>query len=196
MPGPVLVRVLGVLAALLAALVLAPVALAHDTLVSSTPAAGEEVPRPPEQVVLTFSATIGEQFAQVAVVDGAGTTYQVGQPAVDGPTLTQAVADLPAGEPLTISYRVVSSDGHPIGGTVPFTVAAAAGGTPSPSAEPTPQETPQETPLPVAQDPTTPAADTSPAVTGWLVGAGVLLLLAAAAWFARRRSRPSSSPQP
>ena len=98
---------------------------AHDYLVSSRPDADAELSSPPDEVSLEFNTSIGERFAQVAVVAADGQTYHVGDPVVDGPTVTQAVADLPPTGEVTISYRVVSSDGHPIGGTVGFTVAAA-----------------------------------------------------------------------
>jgi hypothetical protein len=110
---------------LLLVLVPAPLAQAHDSLVSSTPQAGQVLATAPAEVSLTFSATIGQEFAQVAVVDSTGAAYQDGAPVVDGPLVTQALLPMPADAEITISYRVVSSDGHPIGGTVPFTVAPA-----------------------------------------------------------------------
>jgi methionine-rich copper-binding protein CopC len=117
-------RSLGAVAALLAALLLAPSAHAHDYLVSSSPEQGATLAEPPTEVMLEFNTSIGQQFAQVAVVGTDGAGYAQGEPTVDGAVVTQAVADLPAGAAVTISYRVVSSDGHPIGGTVTFSIAA------------------------------------------------------------------------
>jgi hypothetical protein len=119
-----LARTLGVLVCAVLALTMAAPAQAHDQLISSVPEAGATVDSPPSEVTLTFSASIGEEFAQVAVVGQDGTAYQSGDPVVEGPTLTQAVEGLPTGEQITVSYRIVSSDGHPIGGTVPFSIAA------------------------------------------------------------------------
>jgi methionine-rich copper-binding protein CopC len=115
-------RSLGAVAALLAALLLAPSAHAHDYLVSSSPEQGATLAEAPTEVMLEFNTSIGQQFAQVAVVGTDGTGYAQGDPTVDGAVVTQAVADLPAGAGVTISYRVVSSDGHPIGGTVTFSI--------------------------------------------------------------------------
>lgn len=117
-------RSLGAVAALLAALLLAPSAHAHDYLVSSSPEQGATLADAPSEVTLQFNTAIGQQFAQVAVVGTDGTGYAQGEPTVDGAVVTQAVADLPAGAAVTISYRVVSSDGHPIGGTVTFSIEA------------------------------------------------------------------------
>jgi len=171
---------------MLPALLVVGPAGAHDYLVGSTPENGETVASAPTQVQLDFNTSIGEQFAQVAVIDSDGATYQQGDPVVDGPRVVQAVADVPDGVELTISYRVVSSDGHPIGGTVPFTVAAAEAAPDEPSsAEQTPAvATPQVT------EQTAAATDSSSAAP-WLI-AGVAALLAAAVAAAVRRVRSST----
>ncbi len=183
--GPLLA---GVLVALLSALALATPAQAHDYLVSSTPESGATVSDPPQQVSLEFNTTIGQQFAQVAVVGPDGTTYQDGAPLVDGPSVTQAVTALPAGVEVTVSYRVVSSDGHPIGGTVPFTIAAAAAdeasaGEPDAEAtEPAPSAEADTQPEPSAEAATTPAALTSDSgsdgMAAWVMLAGATVVAA------------------
>ncbi|WP_436757134.1 copper resistance CopC family protein [Streptosporangium sp. V21-05] len=122
--------------ALLAALVLgtafASPALAHDRLKSSNPAKGAKVENL-EEVKLTFSATV--RFPNVVVRSG-DETHQDGKPAADGPVVTQKVkGDLPPGE-YVIAYRVVSSDGHPIEGEIPFTLLGSAEASPSPSPPP------------------------------------------------------------
>lgn len=208
--------VLGVLLGLLGALAFAAPTHAHDYLVSSTPESGASVSTPPQQVSLEFNTAIGQQFAQVAVVGPDGTTYQDGDPLVDGPSVTQAVSGLPADVDVTISYRVVSSDGHPIGGTVPFTVTAAAQddsstagagsaeasppATPDaePAADPATSDEPQSSAEPTADAATTPAALTSEADSGgvptWGVIAGAAVLagvVGVAIAFARRRSTTS-----
>ncbi|WP_068922481.1 copper resistance CopC family protein [Planobispora rosea] len=175
---------------LLAALVLSTVpaapALAHDTLKSSDPAKGKKV-EDLERVKLTFTASV--RFPKVVVRSADGTPYQDGKPASDGPVVTQEVKpDLPPGE-YVIAYRVVSSDGHPIEGEIPFTLTGSA--TPSAvaqtpgasrSASPdedaagaaTPEPTPESTPEPeVSRSPVpltpAPAADGkgSGGVPGW-----------------------------
>jgi methionine-rich copper-binding protein CopC len=94
-------------------------ALAHDALKSSDPAKGAKVESLTE-VRLTFSATT--RFPNVIVRTADGGVHQDGKPVVDGPVVIQKVKDdLPPGE-YVIAYRVVSSDGHPIEGEIPFTL--------------------------------------------------------------------------
>ncbi|WP_329424746.1 copper resistance protein CopC [Streptosporangium sp. NBC_01495] len=152
--------------ALLAALVLgtafASPALAHDRLKSSDPAKGAKV-ESLEEVKLTFSA--GVRFPNVVVRSG-DETHQDGKPAVDGPVVTQKVkGDLPPGE-YVIAYRVVSSDGHPIEGEIPFTLLGSADSSPSPSStspEPAGSTAAGSDPAASTQVASTPVATLSPA---------------------------------
>jgi hypothetical protein len=205
MPGVAVRGLLGALIAVIVTLLAAPAALAHDDLVASVPAAGETVTAVPTEVSLTFSAAIGEQFAQVAVVDDAGTTYQAGPPVVRGDTVTQKVDGLPARAALSVNYRVVSSDGHPITGSVPFTVDEVVA-TPAPLVTPTPTPSPSPEPdaAPSAEPTATPVPVDATATTGgqsgdasaalpWLAAAAVLTAGAAATfWWRRRAARPAS----
>ncbi len=121
-------------------------ALAHDVLKSSSPAKGAKVTSL-DEVRLEFSAKMRMPFV---IVRGAGDAqYQSGKPEIDGAVVTQAVdGPLPDGK-YTIAYRVVSSDGHPIEGEIPFRVE---GATPSPSPSASAEATatgaaPAETPI-------------------------------------------------
>ncbi|MEL7978266.1 copper resistance CopC family protein [Isoptericola sp. F-RaC21] len=107
-------------------------AAAHDRLLSSDPADGASLDDAPAEIALVFSADVLEAGAQVAVTTPDGTAGA--EVAVDGDEVTAALPDdLPGGD-WDVSWRVVSSDGHPIEGELTFTVAGAA--TPSPSASP------------------------------------------------------------
>ncbi|HEY9312947.1 copper resistance CopC family protein [Williamsia sp.] len=97
-------------------------ALAHSSLVSSTPAVDAALDKQPTSIELVFNQDISEQFAQVALTDSAGEQLQLSEVAVSGPTVTTPiVSSVPAGR-YTIGYRVVSADGHPITGEVAFSV--------------------------------------------------------------------------
>lgn len=136
----------------LAALFLSPTAAsAHDQLISSTPAEGASLDASPTTVQLDFSSEIMTDGAEIRVVDATLTDYTTGELVIDGATASIAVTpDLPdAG--YQVRWRVVSSDGHPISGIVPFTVGAA-----SPLPLPVPGQV--ETP---AAPVTTPAPETS-----------------------------------
>lgn len=121
-------------AALGLALVAVPAA-AHTELIGSTPADKATVATAPAQVVLEFNQPVQQDFGQVAVLDAAGAHHEQGDTEVDGSIVTQHVGALAAGA-YEISYRVNASDGHPITGTLTFTVAAAE------TPEPTPETSP------------------------------------------------------
>ncbi len=145
----------------------------HARLVSTTPADGSTVATATE-VVLTFSETVNETFVEVRV-DGPGGDETDGEPTVDGTAVTQALAaGLPAGEH-TVTYRIVSVDGHPVSGTVSFTTTDEAA-TPTPPATPTPSAT---TAAPSASSASPATAPTAAAGTpGWVLPAAFLALLA------------------
>ena len=108
-------------------------ASAHDELVSSTPTADAALDPAPTEVVLTYSDNILDVGVEVSVTDADGAEWVADAPVVDGPTVTVPLgSDMPGGT-YTAEWRVVSSDGHPISGTIPFTVTTPAA-SPSPSA--------------------------------------------------------------
>ncbi|GLY29616.1 copper resistance CopC family protein [Kineosporia sp. NBRC 101731] len=115
-------RRLGAVLALAGAVVVlgAGPALAHDELGSSNPADGSSVKTLPDVVKLEFSADILELGARVRVDSPEGDVTE-GKATLKGNTLSQAVAPgSPAGD-YTVTWRVTSSDGHPISGKFAFT---------------------------------------------------------------------------
>ncbi len=136
-----------VIAALLG---LAAPASAHDELAASTPASGATLRTPPTAVTLTMSEPPSTAIPPVVVVTGPdGSRVEDGKPTVTGSVITQALR--PVSEPgaYEIAFRVVADDGHPLTGTIPFTLAEAAATTPSATASPTssavqPSPTPTE----------------------------------------------------
>ena len=119
-------------------LVAAP-ASAHDELVSTDPAAGAAVDALPAQLTLTFSGELATDpgATELQVTDAAGTSLANGDPVVADTTVTQPLAGAASGA-ITVLWKVVSSDGHPISGEYTFTVTAPA---PSPTPTPTPSAT-------------------------------------------------------
>ncbi|HMG29296.1 MAG TPA: copper resistance CopC family protein [Jiangellaceae bacterium] len=124
------------------ALVAAPAA-AHTELIGSTPADKATVATPPAEVVLEFNQPVQTNFGQVAVLDANGAHHEQGDLEFVGNTVVQAVGALDAGA-YEISYRVGSTDGHPITGTLSFTVTGPAT---------TPEATPQASSRPAAPSP-------------------------------------------
>ncbi|MFH5821578.1 copper resistance protein CopC [Georgenia sp. AZ-5] len=144
-PAPRTVHVLAALLALLGVLglvgtVTAPPARAHDTLIGSTPAA-EATVEPPSEIVLTFNNELLDTGTQVRVTDASGAVVAEGPATVEGPDATFTLP-APLGDGgYGVTWRVVSSDGHPIEGQYAFTVAGASA-TQAPATTSAPEETP------------------------------------------------------
>lgn len=117
----------GLVLATVATFAIATPASAHDQLISSTPAADERLATPPESITMTFSGELlvldaSLTGAVVLVVDASGEDWVAGDVTVDGRTVT---APLAPGMPVAgyqVRWQVVSEDGHPIAGVIPFTV--------------------------------------------------------------------------
>ena len=123
-----------ILAALFVLATAAP-ALAHDALKSSDPAKDATV-KTLDEVTLEFTGNVRMPFV---IVRGAGEVqFQAGKPDLDGPVVTQKLKGELSDGKYVIAYRVVSSDGHPIEGEIPFTVK---GATPSQSPTAAPEAT-------------------------------------------------------
>jgi copper transport protein len=120
-----------VTAALLGALALlglATPASAHAALVTTSPRADSVLAAAPAQVVLTFSDPIEAKTATMQVLEPGGAPLAVPAPAhVGGDKRTLAVALPQALGPgtRTVLYRVVSTDGHPVQGSLRFSVGVA-----------------------------------------------------------------------
>lgn len=111
------------LAALLAVLGLCGRAEAHAVLERSSPAPGERLEAGPDEVRLEFNEPVDAKVGYVRVLDGRSGRVADGDPeALDGGrTLRLPLPRL--GEGLyTVTYRVVSADGHPVEGSYVFVV--------------------------------------------------------------------------
>ncbi len=118
-------RLRAVVAALIALLLCAvpTAAFAHDELVGTQPERETQIAELPAELVLTFSGVLLDEpgATEVVVTDAAGTSLVAGDPVLDGTRLTQPVEGSAAGA-VTVIWRVVSSDGHPVSGEYAFTV--------------------------------------------------------------------------
>ena len=106
------------------ALVGASSASAHDALTASAPASGEVVTADPGSVSLTYSdelLTLGGDTSAFAiqVTDASGAFHENGCLTVDGLVASTGIALGDAGS-YTVSWQVVSSDGHPTSGSYEF----------------------------------------------------------------------------
>lgn len=195
---------------LVAPLALAGPAAAHDELLSTDPADGATLAEAPDAVTLTFGEEVVELGTAVVVVDAAGVKLADGPLAVDGAVITRPISQPTVAGKVTVSYRVVSADGHPVTGRFAFTVesAASASATPSEpesseSAEPSESASsesaePSESgsaaaSAPEASPSTTPvSSESSGSALPWVLGGLAVLALAGAAVAASRRGRAGS----
>ncbi|MEV6984639.1 copper resistance CopC family protein [Sphaerisporangium sp. NPDC051017] len=163
-----LAALLAFVAAVVLGTAVASPALAHTALKSSDPKKGATV-ETLDKVTLTFTESV--KFPVVLVRDAAGHAYQDGKPELDGPKVTQKLTGTPPSGEYTIAWRVVSEDGHPIEGEIPFTVKAPAASTPSPT--PTPSATsPSPSDSSAAPDPTPPPFTPTPVAEQGDTGSG------------------------
>ena len=101
-------------------------AFGHASLVSAEPADGAVIARAPSRIVLTFNEPVSP--LSVRLVNPVGETMTL-EAAAQGATITVPVAGLGEGTH-ALSYRVVSTDGHPVAGAVIFSVGRPTGGRP------------------------------------------------------------------
>jgi len=101
-------------------------ASAHTGLSSSDPADGAVLTAPPARVTLVFDAPMVNIGATVLIAGPDGQQYPAGTPVVDSTDVRTDVPALgPAGQ-YTVTYRVVSGDGHPVEGQILFQLDAPA----------------------------------------------------------------------
>lgn len=168
-------------------------ASAHSELVSSNPEDGAVLTAAPDRVVLTFSEDIRDQGSAV-VVTGSDKA-RVDDPdslVISGPRVSLSVDDTVGSGDYAVAYRVVSADGHVIGGAVTYRVELPAQETSAPTSSPSPTATPTSTPTasPTASpspDPASSADDGSTAL--WLAVALGTAALAATAFVVARARR-------
>ncbi|MEQ3551742.1 copper resistance CopC family protein [Pseudonocardia nematodicida] len=174
----VVVLLAGTVALLLGA---AP-AWAHTELESSSPAEGAQLAQAPPEVTLTFNEDVAADTATVTVTGPDGADAVAGPATAEAGTLTVPLRPLgPAGD-YTVDYRVISDDGHPVEGTVPFTLTSP-GAAAAPDAPATPAAPAQ---APTEQAATTPDDGGAP-VWPWILGA--VVVVGGGAALALRRGR-------
>lgn len=168
---------------LLSAVMGAPPAAAHDVVESSEPAQGATLDASPASVSIKLSDTPEQQVA-LTLVGPEGKHYEQGSTAVQDEVVSVAVAPLGPAGVYEIGYRVLSSDGHPITGAVPFRLRS-----PGPGAAPAAQSTGAEAgvqPEPGATvQPSTQAGREGPPM--WPFVALVIVVVGAALALALRR---------
>ncbi|MDA9448502.1 MULTISPECIES: copper resistance CopC/CopD family protein [Bradyrhizobium] len=113
-------RLFAALATLLLVAGFASGASAHAALVSVEPASGSMLKAAPKAVELRFNEAVTP--GAIRLIDGAGRARNDARVSASGETISVAMpADLPEGTAV-VSYRVISQDGHPVTGSVIFSI--------------------------------------------------------------------------
>lgn len=116
-PLRLLLRAIGV--AVAGVLLIGGPARAHDSLEGAVPAPDSTVRTPPTDLELRFSAD--PRAITVTAVDASGAPLGLGPTTRSGDTAQVDWPTTAAGRYL-VSWRIISSDGHPVGGSYTFTV--------------------------------------------------------------------------
>ncbi|MBA4335722.1 MAG: copper resistance protein CopC, partial [Methylobacterium sp.] len=95
-------------------------ALGHAALNGAAPADGSVLPVAPTEMMLTFSEPVSPLALRLIAPDGTATPLDQVQ-LRDRTLVIAAPAGLSPGTHV-ISWRVVSADGHPVGGSVLFSI--------------------------------------------------------------------------
>jgi copper transport protein len=124
-------RLIAGLVALLSVLCFASGVSAHASLVSMEPADSSVLAQAPKTVQLRFNEAVAP--AVIRLIDAEGRTRDDASVRADGDTIVITLPDhLPRGTQL-ISYRVISADGHPVGGSLVFSIGTVTGTTETPA---------------------------------------------------------------
>jgi copper transport protein len=100
-------------------------ASAHAALVASDPQDGTVVPDAPNRVTLTFSESVQLISGRIQVLGPDNQRADQGEPQATGDTITIPLRGGGGRGTYLVSYRVVSADSHPVGGTITYSVGAA-----------------------------------------------------------------------
>lgn len=195
--SPVRRFAVGMAVAVVAVFATAVPASAHDSLVHSTPEADESLTTAPESITLTYSGELlvlgdSTQGAVVLVIDESGRDWATGDVEVSGDTVTAAVEPGMPEAGYQVRWQVVSEDGHPISGVVPFTIGDAEPMTATQA--PTDADAPAYVPD-ASEDPTDQSADETDGGTRVLLvgGAGAAIAVVALVLY-RILRRPKTAP--
>lgn len=155
------------------------IALAHNVLVGSDPADGSKLDAGPSKITLRFDLPVQDGFNTVTLIGPDGSHFEDGAAQVNGSDVTINAGPLGAAGLYRVGYRIVSDDGHPVSGSISFTLTTAGTGSGHPGAD-------GSRPTPAAGEA---AADGGSGMPVWPWIAGAVVLAVAGAGVALRAGR-------
>lgn len=151
-------KIAPVVLGLILTLTFAPTSWGHAELKSSNPVKGSTLEVMPATISATFNEALmilgDEQVNTLALRDPYNEDISLSEVSISGDTISAAVrleSALLSGE-YRIIYRVVSADGHPIEGDVPFIYAPADQATAMDEPQPTDESSPDAQPVSESND--------------------------------------------
>jgi copper resistance protein C len=200
---PWLLGLLAVLLSLPLAVLAAGPASAHTKLVSSNPANAAALVGPPTQIVLTFNEE-PKSVTSVRAQSTDGPLVALGEPVLDGKTVTVSWPQDQAPGLFRLVYVLVSDDGDPVEGPLLFSYAAAPASSPAPAASTAASTAASSAavPAPVVSSSgvvSSGVSNAAPAVTqpesatgrAWIVGVALVALAALTLLWRTRRHTPA-----
>lgn len=169
-------------------------ASAHSGLIDSTPAEGAVLTAAPRTIELEFNDDISDISPAVILRNGEDDVISREAPRIERTTVSSDVPDGLADGDYSVVWRVVSADGHPIQGVIPFSIDTA-----EPAGEPgeATASAPQPDDTPAASQATQPTASTaSTSGVPWLplTIAAVVAIAFVGGAMALRRTRRDHTP--
>lgn len=175
-------------------LVIAPAAMGHARLLSSTPAPDSTSAQPIKNVTLKFSGPIRVATAKIAASGKTAQSLKI-EKSSNATTIKATASPALTGGLHRLKWSVEAADGHTMSGTIAMTAPAAAAAEPVESDDtvqiqtsPNPVDEPSATPTPTVAD--EPVDSSTP--WGAIIALGALLIAVAGAAAWMRSSRSSS----
>ena len=102
-----------------------PIANAHTTLVSSNPKSNAMLTKSPTSISITFDDPLikisGKNVSKISLSSTSG-AIKLGPTTINKGTISAPIIKTLPASKYTVSYRVVSADGHPVSGSFNFWV--------------------------------------------------------------------------
>ncbi|WP_326850227.1 copper resistance protein CopC [Bacillus haynesii] len=119
--------------AVLCTILLPKAAFAHAYIVNSTPAENQELKKAPAEIKIEFNEAIQKGFHSITVRNSSGERVDSGKTEIDpqnAKIMTVKLKPKLKDDIYSAEWRAVSADGHPVSGTIPFSIGNIQGGLP------------------------------------------------------------------
>lgn len=119
--------------AVLCIILLPKAAFAHAYIVKSTPAENQELKKAPAEIKIEFNEAIQNGFHSITVRNSSGERVDSGKTEIDpqnAKIMTVKLKPKLKDDIYSAEWRAVSADGHPVSGTIPFSIGNIQGGLP------------------------------------------------------------------